>query len=98
MRYPISNYSTVLECIVQSQKLARASNMRYMVVHITVDAGTASKFYHIIWNNPVKFKDVLIHLGDFHCMLEVFSIFGKIIQGNSFGDTGHHSRLNRQRL
>ena len=76
IRYPISNYTTVLECIVKSQKLARASNMNY--THITVNAGAAAKFYHIIvviiWNNPVEFNDVLIHLGDFPGMMEFFSI------------------------
>ena len=81
IRYPISNCSTVLECIVKSQKLARASNMKY--TNITVDAGAAAKFYHIIWNNPVEFNDVLIHIGDFHGMMEFFSIIGKIIQGSS---------------
>ena len=67
-----------MECIVKSQKLARASNMKY--THITVDAGAAAKFYHIIWNKPVEFNDVLIHLGDFHAMMGFFSIIGKIIQ------------------
>ena len=81
IRYPIS---TVLECIVKSQKLARASKMKY--THITVDAEVAAKFYHIIWNNPVKFNDILIHPGDFHGMMEFFSIIGKIIQGSSFED------------
>ena len=37
--------------------------MKY--THITVDAGAAAKFYHIIWNNSVGFKDVFIYLGDF---------------------------------
>ena len=44
-------------------------------------AEAAAKFYHIIWNNPVKFKDVLIYLGDFQGMVEFFSIIGKISQG-----------------
>ena len=46
--------------------------MKY--THITVDAGAAAKFHQIIWNNPVEFKDVLIYLGDFHGMIEFFSI------------------------
>ena len=58
--------------------------MKY--THITVDAGAAAKFHHIIWNNPVEFNDVLIHLRDFHGMKEFFSIIGKIIQGSGFED------------
>ena len=55
IRNPITDYSTVLECIFQSEKLAETSNMTY--THITVDAGAAAKFYHILWNNP---QDVCI--------------------------------------
>ena len=56
--------------------------MKY--THITVDAGAAAKFYHIIWNSPVEFNDILTHVGDFHAMMEFFSIIGKIIQGSGF--------------
>ena len=80
-----------MECIVKSQKLARALNMKY--THITVDAGAPAKFYHIIWNNPVEFNDVLIHLGDFHGMMEFFSIIGKIIQGSGFEDIVYQEGL-----
>ena len=82
IRNPISDYSTVLECIFQSQKLAASSNMKY--THIAVDAGAAAKFLHVVWNNPVEFKRVLIHLVDFHGMLELFSIIGKVVQGSGF--------------
>ena len=80
-----------MECIVQSHKLTRASNIKY--THITNNAGAAAKFYHIIWNNPVEFKDVFIHLGDFQGMMEFFSIIGKIIQGSGFGDIVYQARL-----
>ena len=38
--------------------------------HITVDAGAAAKFYHVVWNNPEEFKRFVINLGDFHGMME----------------------------
>ena len=60
---PITQYNSVVECIHQSQKLAESCNMKY--VHITADAGAAMKFYQVIWNNPLKMKNVIIHLGDF---------------------------------
>ena len=56
--------------IKQSQELAMASNLAY--AHIPVDAGAAMKFYHIVWNDPVEFKNVIIHLGDYHAMMEFF--------------------------
>ena len=43
IRSPISDYSTVLECICQSQKLAESSNRKH--THITVDTGAAAEFF-----------------------------------------------------
>ena len=65
--------------------------MKY--THTTVDAGAAPKFYRIIWNNPVEFKDVLIYLGDFQGMMGSFSIIGKTIQGSGFEDIVYQARL-----
>ena len=90
---PITDYSTILECIYQAQKLSRASNMKY--THITVDAGTAAKFYHVIWNNSVVFHNVLIHLGDFHTMMEFVCIIGKIITGSGFEEIVYQNRTLR---
>ena len=41
-------------------------------------------FYQVVWDNPVEFKDVIIHLGDFHAMQELFAIIGKIMSGSGF--------------
>ena len=76
---PITDYSTILECIYQAQKLSRASNMKY--THITVDAGTAAKFYHVIWNNSVVFHNVLIHLGTSTLWWNSFALSVKLLQG-----------------
>ena len=46
---PITQYSTIIESIKQSQKLASASNMKF--THITADGGAAMKFFHVVWNN-----------------------------------------------
>ena len=59
IRNPITEFSTVIECIYQSQKYATKCNM--IDTHITTDVGTASKFYQVIWNNPIAFKKVIIH-------------------------------------
>ena len=41
-------------------------------IHVTTDEGAAEIFYHVIWNNPVEFKNVILHLGDFHGMQSLF--------------------------
>lgn len=58
-----------------------------------MDVGAASKFYHIVWNNPEKFKQVVIHLGDFHGMMEFFGVIGKIIQGSGFEEIVYQAEL-----
>ena len=47
----------------------------------------------MVWNNPVEFKRILIHLGDFHSMLELFSIIGKVVQGSGFEDIVYQADL-----
>ena len=50
--------------------------------HITVDGGAAMKFFHVVWNNPDEFNNVLIHFGDFHAMMEFFNTTGKFVAGS----------------
>ena len=40
--------------------------MKY--AHITVDVGAAEKYFKVIWNNPVEFKDFIIQVGDYHVL------------------------------
>ena len=89
--HPITQYNTVIECIKQSQKLASASNMKF--THITVDGGAAMKFFHVVWNNPDEFNNVLIHLGDFHAMMEFFSTIGKFVAGSGFEEMVYQAGL-----
>ena len=58
--------------------------MKY--VHITTDVWAACKFFQVIWNNLEEFENVLIHLGDFHGMVEYFGIIDKIMLGSEFED------------
>ncbi len=88
---PITDYSTFVECIKQSQLLSAASNMKY--THITVDAGAAMKFYHVLWNNPDEFKDVFIHLGDFHALMEFFGTIGKLVTGSCFEEVVYQAGM-----
>ena len=82
IRKPITKYSTVLECVHQSLKYADACNMKY--AHVTADEGAAEKFYQVVWNNPVTFKRVVIHLGDFYGMVELLGVIGKLVSRSGF--------------
>lgn len=88
---PITEYPTVLECIKQSQLMAAQVNMKY--AHITVDVGAAAKFYHVIWNSPEEFHNVIIHLGDMHAIMEFFGTIGKFISGSGFEEVVYQAGL-----
>ena len=72
------------------QKLAEEVNMPY--VSVMLDVGAAVNAYKLCWNYPERFKNVLIHLGDFHFLKENFNVIGKIVEGSGFDDTTISSR------
>ena len=59
--------------------------MKY--THITLDIGAAIKAYHVIWNNPNLWLDIIIHLGDFHAINAYFGAIGTFVSGSGFEDT-----------
>ena len=67
---PVTEYSTIIEKFYQSRILSQKCNMKY--AHITMDVGVATKAFQVIWNNPIIWSDILIHPGEFHCMLMFF--------------------------
>ena len=79
---PITNYETIFEIFHTSRNLSQQSNILY--THITFDLGAAMKAYHVIWNNPELWFDIIIHLGDFHAMVTFFSVIGKFVSGSGF--------------
>ena len=54
--------------------------------HITLDCGAAIKAYHVLFNNPDRFKHIILHLGDFHTMQAFFGTVGSYISGSGFED------------
>ena len=61
--------------------------------HVSADRGAAMKFFHFVWNNPDEFNNVLIHLGDFHAMMEFFSTIGKFVAGSGFEEVVYQAGL-----
>ena len=71
---PITEFSTIYEIFEIVQKKAVKRNIKY--ANITFDIGVAMNAYKVLWNYPDKFKNIVIHLGDFHFIKEVFAILG----------------------
>ena len=65
--------------------------MKY--THIAGDVGAAEKYYKVIWNNPDGFKDVIIHLGDFHAFMHFFSNCGKFVTNSEFEEIVYQARM-----
>ena len=79
---PITEYDTIIQLFKISRELAKQSNMSY--THITFDVGAAIKAFHVIWNRPTFWSDIVIHLGDFHAMMPFFAVIGRLISGSGF--------------
>ena len=64
--------------------LAKRVNMPH--VNVFLDVGAAMKAYKLVWNYPDKFSNVLVLLGDFHFMKEIFNVVGTMTDGSGFND------------
>ena len=50
-----------------------------------MDVGPTMKDFQVIWNKPIKRLDILIHHGDFHCVLMFFlPAIGSYLKGSGF--------------
>ena len=65
--------------------------MKYM--HITLDVGAAIKAYHVVWNDPHRWKNVLIHLGDFHSFKAFFGAIKRFVSGRGFEEIIYQAGL-----
>ena len=65
--------------------------MKY--THITVDVGAAEKCYKAIWINPYEFKEVIIHIGDFHAFVHFFSNCEKFVTNSGFEEIVYQARI-----
>ena len=77
----VTEFSTIYKYLEYLQVLASEVNMPYVL-----DVGAAMNAERVLWNYPLKFKNVLIHLGDFHFVKVNFGVIGKIVKGSGFED------------
>ena len=68
----VTDYSTIFQYMSYLQGLSSDVNMPY--VNITLDVGAAINAFKLIWNYEEDFKNIVIHLGDFHFMKENFKV------------------------
>ena len=66
----VTDYETIYNYMVYLKGCASDMNTPY--VNITLDVGAAMNAYKVLWNYPILFKNILIHLGDFHFIKENF--------------------------
>jgi hypothetical protein len=68
----VNDFETIATYMEYLQSLAKTANMPF--VNIILDVGAAMNAFKMVWNHPMKFKNVVIHLGDFHFMKENFQV------------------------
>ena len=76
---PITQHSTVQQCLQTSIEISQKLGQQYTFV--TFDLAAAKLAYNVIWNNPERYKDVFIHLGAFHIICCYFGAVGKLMTG-----------------
>ena len=52
--------------------------------NVTLDVGAAINTYKVLWNYEDKFRNIVIHLREFHFMKECFGVVGSLISGLGF--------------
>ena len=81
---PFTKFATMSRVFEIIQEQAKKKNMKY--ANITLDIGAALNAFKVLWNYPDKFENIVIHLGDFHYMKEIFAILGQLVSGSGFED------------
>ena len=68
----IVEFTTIETYLEYPEILSMSCNMPF--VNITLDVRAAMNAYKFVWSNPERFKNVVIHLGDFRCIEEKFQV------------------------
>ena len=68
----VTDFKTIYYYMTYLQQLPNDDNMPH--VNIILDVAAVINTYKLLWNYPVSFRNVVIHLGDFHFMKENFKV------------------------
>ena len=55
-----------------------------------MDVGAAMKAYHVIWNNPASWSDIIIHI---HAMIMIFSVIGHYLEASGFEEIVFQAKM-----
>ena len=80
VNHPITDFATIYKVFEIIQNRAKVANSPY--ANVTLDVGAAINAHKVLWNYEEKFKNIVIHLGDFHFMKECFGAVGSLISGS----------------
>ena len=85
---PITTKVTDGRTIISYMKflLKQAKKMNLQYCNITLDVGAAMNAYLVEWMKQEEFKNIIIHLGDFHFIKENFKVLGLLIKNSGFLD------------
>ena len=68
----VSDFKTIIMYLEHLQALANSVNTKY--VNVTLGCRAAINAFKTIWQYPLKFNNIVIHLRDFHFMKENFQV------------------------
>ena len=80
----ITDFGTIYKLFEMLLLRARKVNVPY--VNLTLDAGHYVNACRMLCNYPNKFSKIVLHIGDFHLMKEVFTMLGTLVKGSGFED------------
>ena len=73
----VVEFTTIETYLVYLEKISMSCNMPF--VNITLDVGAAMNTYKLVWRNTERFKNVVIHLGDFHFIKEKLQVSSHLV-------------------
>ena len=77
----VVEFTTIETYLAYLEKISMSCNMPF--VNITLDVGAAMNTYKLVWRNTERFKNVVIHLGDFHFIKEKLQVSSHLVSWDS---------------
>ena len=81
---PITQYSTVQECLLCAEKATNEVGQCY--VFTTFDLGVCMKAYPLVWKFPERYERHIVLIGTFHLTMAYYKMIGKKMEGSGFSD------------
>ena len=73
----VVEFTTIETYLEYLEKISMSCYMPF--VNITLDVGAAMNTYKLVWRNTERFKNVVIHLGDFHFIKEKLQVSSHLV-------------------